>query len=326
MPTMIPLVPATPVWQPGVSVVVATLDAEAHLGACLASLRALDYPIAELIVVDRGSRDGTVAIATAAGARVLRVEGAPPALARNYGVMESTHEIVAFTDADCEVPTDWLTVLVEGLRGSKAAGVGGHVRLRFHATTAGAIEREAIAALVALSERVRGYVRESDGAHDVDHNPAANVAYIRHAFREARGYADDLWPGADVDLDLRLRLLGYRCRHVPGAPVTRDHPGTLAALAAEMRAAGRAHRTIVARHGRVRPLHFVPLALVGATALHGLLLSRRARPALLGLDVIVAAGAFALVATHVPSRLWLPALRTAAVAVTAWNLGYAGSR
>lgn len=329
MPTLIPLVPAPaapPVWLPGVSVIVATRDDETSIGRCLASLRALAYPILETIVVDRGSRDATVATATAAGARVLPAPGADAALARNCAVGESTHDIVAFTGADCVVPAKWLETLVDGLRRSKAAGAGGDLALAIASREPGdplAIEAEAIAALVELAARVRGYVREADGDGDVDHNPADNVAYIRHAFREAGGYADGLWPAADVDLDFRLRGLGYRCHRVAGAVVRRHHPGTLAALAADLRAEGRAHRAIVARHGRLRPLHFAPLALAALALAQGLLIPRRTRTAVLAMDAIALGSGLALVAGSVPPRLWGPVLRCAAAGALAWHRGYA---
>jgi rSAM/selenodomain-associated transferase 2 len=59
------------------SVVIPTLNAEAVLPKCLAALNAgaTDALIGEIIVVDGGSRDGTVAVAGDAGATVL--EGRP---------------------------------------------------------------------------------------------------------------------------------------------------------------------------------------------------------------------------------------------------------
>lgn len=55
------------------SVVIPTLNAETVLPACLAALRpaGADTPVGEIIVVDGGSRDATVAVARQAGATVL---------------------------------------------------------------------------------------------------------------------------------------------------------------------------------------------------------------------------------------------------------------
>ena len=55
---------------PRLSVILITLDEEARLPACLASVHGLAD---EIVVVDTGSRDRTVEIATAAGARVAHI-------------------------------------------------------------------------------------------------------------------------------------------------------------------------------------------------------------------------------------------------------------
>jgi chlorobactene glucosyltransferase len=65
---------------PLVSVVVPARDEERGIGACIASLRALDYADLQIVVVDDQSRDGTLAAARAAAGddpRVTVVEGAP---------------------------------------------------------------------------------------------------------------------------------------------------------------------------------------------------------------------------------------------------------
>lgn len=324
MPTLIPLLPAPPAepdgWWPGVTVIVAARNAEATLGACLASIRALDYPEVEVIVADDGSEDTTVGIARAAGARVLQAAGSGPSMARNYAVLESTHEIVAFTDADCTVPRHWLKALVEGLRASKAAGAGGPQRNVFPEGTGDARDLDAFFSLVSV---VAEYTRVDDRAREVDHNASCNVAYIRHAFREAGGFAEGLWPGEDVDLDLRLRTLGYRCHYVPEAYVEHHRPGTREWFARMMRRYGRAQRELVARHGRFRPLHYVPHGLVALAALQLLWLPRRTRLAAAAVNGALAAGALAVLASRVPPGRHAAVLKYAALAVREWTLGYA---
>jgi glycosyl transferase family 2 len=54
------------------TILVAARDEEERIGSTVAALRG-DFPEAELIVVDDGSRDGTARIAEAAGAQVLRL-------------------------------------------------------------------------------------------------------------------------------------------------------------------------------------------------------------------------------------------------------------
>ncbi len=71
---------------------------EKRLGRCLAS--AMPW-VGEAIVVDTGSTDGTVALAEAAGARVLHVAWRDDfALARNHALAAATREWVLVLDAD----------------------------------------------------------------------------------------------------------------------------------------------------------------------------------------------------------------------------------
>jgi GT2 family glycosyltransferase len=101
------------------SVIIATRDGEATLGACLDSLEALDYPAFEVIVVDSASRgDGPRRLVEerSNGFRVpLRYARADlPGLARahNRGLEEVTGDIVAITDDDVVVDRLWLARLV----------------------------------------------------------------------------------------------------------------------------------------------------------------------------------------------------------------------
>ena len=157
---------------------------------------------------------------------------------------------------------------------------------------------------------------------EVDHNASCNVAYIRHAFREAGGFAEGLWPGEDVDLDFRLRRIGYTCHYAPEAWVEHHRPGTTAWFAAMMRRYGQAQRELVNRHGRFRPLHYLPAGLVALAGLQALWLSRRSRPLALAMDGLLAAVAAWLLARKVPLRQWPAVARYAVVALTEWHRGY----
>lgn len=60
-----------------ISVIIATLNCERTLPASLAALvpAAIDAVVSQVIVADGGSRDGTAAVADAAGCKLVRVEG-----------------------------------------------------------------------------------------------------------------------------------------------------------------------------------------------------------------------------------------------------------
>ena len=75
-----------------------TLDEEAHIGPCLASLKSLAN---EIVVVDTGSVDRTPEIAARMGARILNVPWCDDfAYARNAGLAEASGEWVLCVDAD----------------------------------------------------------------------------------------------------------------------------------------------------------------------------------------------------------------------------------
>jgi peptidoglycan/xylan/chitin deacetylase (PgdA/CDA1 family)/SAM-dependent methyltransferase/GT2 family glycosyltransferase len=88
-----------------VSVITAARDAQATLGATLASLRAQTHGEWEAIVVDDGSRDATAGLAASAAAQDARVRtasggGAGVGAARNLGISLARGEALLFLDAD----------------------------------------------------------------------------------------------------------------------------------------------------------------------------------------------------------------------------------
>ncbi|MCU0308989.1 MAG: glycosyltransferase [Thermoleophilia bacterium] len=86
---------------PRVSLCMIVKDEEAHLERCLASARAA---VDEMIVVDTGSTDGSVAIAERMGARVLHHEWTGDfAAARNVSLEAATGDWILYLDADEEL-------------------------------------------------------------------------------------------------------------------------------------------------------------------------------------------------------------------------------
>ncbi len=94
--------PAAAGGSPTISVVIPCFDAEAHLGAAIASVLAQTRPVLEVIVVDDGSTDDSARIAESFGppVRVIRQSNAGESAARNRGIEAARGEWVAFLDAD----------------------------------------------------------------------------------------------------------------------------------------------------------------------------------------------------------------------------------
>ncbi len=122
-----------------VSVIVVTLNEEKNIVLCLQSILKQnilknDY---EIIIVDGGSQDATqqrvkecAKLHDEQKIRYIEKQNGSIAACRNIGIKNALYEYVAFTDADCIVPEDWLQRLRIGFSrqatGNPAlAGVGG---------------------------------------------------------------------------------------------------------------------------------------------------------------------------------------------------------
>lgn len=95
---------------PTVSIIIPTLDEATTIDAVLHHLRGLYPPPDEVLVVDGGSADDTVARVHAAGIRVIE---APRGRARqqNLAVEHVAGEIVCFLHADTTLPPDAVAVM-----------------------------------------------------------------------------------------------------------------------------------------------------------------------------------------------------------------------
>ena len=101
---------------PTVSVVIPVKDGERYLAEVLSALAR--QPVAhEVLVLDSGSRDASVNIARAAGARVLPIEPAQfgHGRTRNLGVECTSGDVVCFLTQDATPVDRWLLYLLEAL-------------------------------------------------------------------------------------------------------------------------------------------------------------------------------------------------------------------
>ena len=110
-----------------VSVIVPTYNRAHLIVSTLDSVFQQTYRPIEVIVVDDGSRDGTVdvvqnwadekrAIDTAFSVRYLRQDNAGPSAARNLGLRECSGEFIQFLDADDIIHQDKLAMQVSAIR------------------------------------------------------------------------------------------------------------------------------------------------------------------------------------------------------------------
>jgi glycosyltransferase involved in cell wall biosynthesis len=90
---------------------------------CLAAVKAQTYPAKEVIVVDDGSTDDSVAVAEAAGVRVIRLaSNGGSATARNAGAAEASGDLLFFLDSDVALAPDALAQTVAAFKADPGAG------------------------------------------------------------------------------------------------------------------------------------------------------------------------------------------------------------
>ena len=216
---------------PKATVVVSAYNAASTLGECLSSIRELNYPNYETIVVDDGSTDSTSEIANQDSVRTIRIEHKGLAAARNAGVEAASNEseIVAFIDADARADRDWLYHLVETIKRRDAAAAAGPN----FAPDPQSARAAAMAAAPGLPQEVRA------GDDRLAQLCGCNMAITKAALIKAGGF-DPMFTtaGDDVDLSWRLTAANETLAYAPGAVVIHERRATLAAYLRQQRGYG----------------------------------------------------------------------------------------
>ena len=98
-----------------ISVVVPSFNEAANITACLGSLNRQTVPRDEyeIIVVDGGSKDTTRELAEPLADMVFIQTSKKVGGARNDGAIRASGSILATTDADCIIPSNWLEVILD---------------------------------------------------------------------------------------------------------------------------------------------------------------------------------------------------------------------
>ena len=227
---------------PKVSVVVATYNGARTLEACLKSLRALNYPKYEVVVVDDGSTDDTADIVKRfPEIQYLHQTNQGLSVARNRGIDVASGEIVAFTDSDCRADPDWLYYLISDLQhaGEGFVGIGGHNFLP--------PEDSAVAAAVLASPGGPSHVMLTD--KEAEHIPGCNMAFYKWALAEIHNF-DPVFhaAGDDVDVCWRLQDRGYKLAFSPAGFVWHYRRSTVRAYLRQQAGYGEAEALLMQKH------------------------------------------------------------------------------
>ncbi len=218
---------------PGVSIVIPNYDGKEHLGPCLASLQALDYPsdAIEIVVVDNGSRDGSLELLRSHSAGVTLIEhdvNTGFSRAANHGAEVARQPLVAFLNNDMRVDPLWLRALVEPLAAGRcevttscALSWDGE-RIDF---AGGGSNFHGIGVELGHGEPAKAYPLGEERPTLFAMGGA--MAIDRELFLSAGGFDEDFFAYyEDVDLGWRLWVLGHRIHFVPSSRVYHHHSAT----------------------------------------------------------------------------------------------------
>lgn len=111
-----------------ISIIIPVYNAERFLDRCLGSVLGQTYEDIEVIAVNDGSKDGSLAVLKAYAERDGRIhivdqENAGVATARNVGLSNATGEYILFVDADDWIEQDMAASLLSLLEGTPEADI-----------------------------------------------------------------------------------------------------------------------------------------------------------------------------------------------------------
>jgi glycosyltransferase involved in cell wall biosynthesis len=180
-----------------ISVIVTVLNEGESIRRLMDSLVAQTQPPDEVVIVDGGSRDNTVAILReyegALPLRVLVEPGANISAGRNRAIAAAQGDIIAATDAGVMLEPDWLARITAPLLADDGLGV---VSGFFLADADTLFE-------AAMGATVLPLARELDGETFLP--SSRSVAFRKHAWERAGGYPEWLDYCEDLIFDLRLK-------------------------------------------------------------------------------------------------------------------------
>lgn len=111
--------------MPYISIIVPTLNESKYLGNLLTSIEKQNYHDYEVIVVDGGSVDKTIAISNAFGCHTIIIPNCKEYASRNIASEKASGEILLFTGADVIFPENILHNIACKFKNPKMLAVGG---------------------------------------------------------------------------------------------------------------------------------------------------------------------------------------------------------
>ncbi|MDI6759454.1 MAG: glycosyltransferase [Candidatus Brocadiaceae bacterium] len=250
-----------------ISVCILTYNEEKNIGDCLKSILGQEYPGGawEVLVIDGISTDKTIEIVkefqkTTERIKLLINEKRKIAPGRNIAIGESRYPFIAFTDADCIVPKDWLCKLSGAykdlLYNNIIAGVGGGnvppPESSKFTMAIGLYLNSFLGSFNSPQGRNFPYVKK------VISLPCLNVLYNKSILKEIGGFDEMMGNiSEDQDINFRLNKRGYNLYFIPSVAVYHKMRSDLLGWLKNMALYGKGRAIISFRHSLFANMFFV---------------------------------------------------------------------
>ena len=185
-----------------ISIVIANYNKASTIGKCLEAAFSSKYESFEVVVVDDNSEDNSVEIIKQFPCKLIRLDkhvGASKA--RNIGASDSNGDIIFFTDADCLLKEDTLSIINKTLAETSANVVLGGTYTRIPADKG----------FFSLFQSVLINYSETRKVNDPDYIATHAMVINARTFRKSNGFSENFLPILeDVEFSHRLRKTGHR--------------------------------------------------------------------------------------------------------------------
>jgi GT2 family glycosyltransferase len=216
---------------PKVAIIIPNWNTLRWLPGCLDGLRAQHFQDFQVILVDNGSSDGSVAFVQQHYPEVEIICFAKNqgfAAAVNAGIQQTSSEYVVLLNPDTLPRPDWLAYLVEQIEKSSLE-VAGLSSKMLSLSEPGLMDDagDTFSWYGSASKRGAGQPAEHYTEVVEVFSPCAGAALYRRSFLDEVGGFDEGFGSylEDVDLGLRGRLLGYRYLFAPEAQILHKSHG-----------------------------------------------------------------------------------------------------
>lgn len=202
-----------------VSVVVIAFNEEKRIANCIRSLSNLTVRPGEIVFVDNDSTDRTATLTADLATTIPvpskiiheRSRGIPSA--RNAGIRATAGAIVAFLDADCEAPPDFVRIMIDGLNDTDAVAIAGRYVVHGEDEVMASYRERSWAETFGWTREARELMQEPEGYVGM---VLGGCGIFRKDALEAVGLFDAAFPYCDdIAISLKLYQRGHRILRDP---------------------------------------------------------------------------------------------------------------